>query len=116
MRPYNRYTSRRSGTDAQIVRPNSRYTSRRSGTDAQIVRPYDRYTSRRSGTDAQIVRPYDRYSSRRSGTDAVTFDTTDAPTVCVRPFVPTAELHVTGTGRAVARHYLVPLPAVDVSS
>ena len=41
-------------------------------------------------TDAQIVRPYSRYTSRG--------------------------LHVTGPGRVVARHYLVPLPAVDVSS
>ena len=52
MHPYNRYTSRRSTTDARAVRPYNRYTSRFDTTDAlrldTTVRPYNRYSSRGS--------------------------------------------------------------------
>ena len=48
MRPYNRYSSHRSTTDAlrldTSVRPYTRYTSRFDTTDAQIVRPYTSYS------------------------------------------------------------------------
>ena len=54
MRPYNRYTSRRSTTDAlpldTPVRPYTRYSSAGSTTDAlrpdTTVRPYTCYSSR----------------------------------------------------------------------
>ena len=58
VRPYSRYSSRCSTTDAQIVRPYSRYSSRCSTTDAQIVRPYSRYSSRFDGDGRTTVRPY----------------------------------------------------------
>ena len=41
------------GDGRSTERPYSRYSSCRTTTDAQIVRPYNRYTSRCSGTDAR---------------------------------------------------------------
>ena len=63
------------------MRPYNRYSSRFNGDGRTTVRPYNRYTFRLNGDGRTTVRPYNRYTSRRLGTDA--------PTVCVRPCVPT---------------------------